>query len=168
MENVISTDRLTLRPPVDADGPAVMEALNDFDVAKWLANAPYPFQKSDLCLSFPDGSTLWPHMAAIDCQGEMIGMVSMEPDLGFWLRRTAWGQGFATEAAGAMCKAAFGRGADAIASGFFDGNAGSEGVLTKLGFQYLGERQQWCEPRQEHMRHHDMWLDRSDWDAASV
>ncbi|MEO1284822.1 MAG: GNAT family N-acetyltransferase [Pseudomonadota bacterium] len=165
MTQQIVTDRLVLRPAVEADAARFLEGLNDYDVVKWLANAPYPYLESDLCLSGPDGSSLWPHLAIIEHEGDMIGMVSTEPHLGFWLLRRAWGEGFATEAARAMCDAAFGRGVDYIASGFFDGNSGSEGVLAKLGFQYVGESQRWCEPQQKDLPHHDTWLDRSDWET---
>ncbi|MEO0752614.1 MAG: GNAT family N-acetyltransferase [Pseudomonadota bacterium] len=168
MQDVIETNRLTLRPPVDADGEVVIGGFNDFDVVKWLANPPYPFRQSDLHLRLEDGSSRWPGLACIEHRGAMIGMVSAEPHFGYWLLKHAWGHGFATEAGRAMRDAAFHRGADYISSGYFAGNTASEAVLTKLGFQHVGESRQWCEARQQTLPHHDMWLDRSDWDAATA
>ena len=168
MQDVITTKRLTLRPAVDADGAVVMAGFNDFDVVKWLANPPYPFREGDLKLRYDDGSSRWPELACIEHEGRMIGMVGADPHLGFWLLKDSWGKGFASEAARAMRDAAFERGLDYLTSGYFDGNTASEAVLTKLGFQYVGESLHWCEPRQEKLLHHEMWLDRSDWDARQA
>mgnify|MGYP001794643157 FL=1 len=76
MTQQIVTDRLVLRPAVEADAARFLEGLNDYDVVKWLAYAPYPYRDSDLCESGPDGCSLWPHLAVIEHEGDMIGMVS--------------------------------------------------------------------------------------------
>lgn len=167
MQDMITTERLVLRPPVDADGPVVMAGFNDFDVVKWLAKPPYPFRESDLKLRAPDGGSRWPGLAAIDHEGAMIGMVSGQPHVGFWLLKRAWGHGFATEAVRAMVRFAFERSdVDHLVSAYFDGNRGSERVLTKLGFRHMGQDTQWCEARQQDLINHNMQLNRSDWVTA--
>ena len=43
----IQTERLTLRHPVEADAPALVTQLNDYEVAKWLSQVPYPYTRTD-------------------------------------------------------------------------------------------------------------------------
>jgi RimJ/RimL family protein N-acetyltransferase len=167
MTDKIITNRLVLRPPVDADAAIVMEGLNDYSVVKWLARVPYPFHERDLKLRNSDGSSRWPGLAAIDHDGDMIGMVSGMPHVGFWLLRRAWGKGFATEAARAMVNLVFARkDVEHVLSGYFDGNRASERVLEKTGFRQVSKDMHWCEARKKELPHHNMRLDRQDWEAA--
>lgn len=75
--------------------------------------------------------------------GAIVGGVGLiqkdEVELGYWLTPTAWGQGYATEAACAMV--AFARdslGLTRIASGHFVDNPASGRVLAKAGFHPTG------------------------------
>lgn len=62
-------------------------------------------------------------------------------ELGFHLRRSAWGRGYATEAARACLDAAFtGLGLDEVIAIVAPGNAASVRVLEKIGMQAAGER----------------------------
>jgi RimJ/RimL family protein N-acetyltransferase len=57
-------------------------------------------------------------------------------ETGFWISPSYAGQGFATEAANAAIRYAFGHlGAKAISTGHFDGNERSRRVIEKLGFE---------------------------------
>jgi RimJ/RimL family protein N-acetyltransferase len=63
-------------------------------------------------------------------------------ELGFHLRRSAWGRGYATEAAGACLEAAFtGAGLDQVIAIVAPGNAASVRVLLKIGMRPAGERE---------------------------
>jgi RimJ/RimL family protein N-acetyltransferase len=63
-------------------------------------------------------------------------------ELGFHLRRSAWGQGYATEAARACLAAAFaGLGLDQVIAIVAPGNAASARVLEKIGMQRAGKRE---------------------------
>jgi RimJ/RimL family protein N-acetyltransferase len=63
-------------------------------------------------------------------------------ELGFHLRRSMWGRGYATEAAGACLDAAFtGLGLDEVIAIVAPGNAASVRVLEKIGMQPAGERE---------------------------
>ncbi|MEM8775548.1 MAG: GNAT family N-acetyltransferase [Pseudomonadota bacterium] len=168
MTDMIKTERLVLRPVVDADATIVIEGFNDFDVVKWLARPPYPFGIEDLKIRNDDGSSRWPAHAAIEHDGRMIGMVSGVPHLGFWLLRTAWGQGFATEAGLAMAAYVFAdTDEDHLVSGYFEGNEASANVLRKIGFVETGRGTHWCNPRSEEFPHVDMRLNRTDWEAQA-
>ncbi|RYH03102.1 N-acetyltransferase [Salipiger sp. IMCC34102] len=43
----LSTARLTLRPVVPADAPAIVAALSDWEVTRWLTLVPFPYTRAD-------------------------------------------------------------------------------------------------------------------------
>ena len=60
-------------------------------------------------------------------------------ELGFHLRKQYWGMGYATEGAAAVIRYAFHVvKAETLYAGHHPENAGSEKVLKKLGFRYVG------------------------------
>jgi RimJ/RimL family protein N-acetyltransferase len=79
--------------------------------------------------------------------GRCLGGASLSPldgdpgvqELGYALAEDAWGQGFATEAARALVDVAFEhRAARRVVARVFVGNAASEAVLRKVGFELEG------------------------------
>jgi RimJ/RimL family protein N-acetyltransferase len=76
--------------------------------------------------------------------GTPIGVIGASPrddgtwSFGYWYRKTAWGQGYATEAGRALMEALRQRGVTHLFAGFFSHNAASARVLTKLGFERNG------------------------------
>ncbi|MEM6586808.1 MAG: GNAT family N-acetyltransferase [Pseudomonadota bacterium] len=168
MSDMITTDRLTLRPYKDADADVLMDGFNDFDVVKWLANPPFPFTRSDVRLTRPDGSSRWPDVAAIDHDGVMIGSISRVPHFGFWLLRAVWNRGFASEAGRAMIQDFFETSQNTrLESGYFEGNAASARVLEKLGFKQTGRGLHRCQPQQQDLPYVGLALTRRDWEIAS-
>ena len=47
MDVAIHTPRLLLRPQVEADIPAIVSGLNDWEVARWLTVVPFPYTQAD-------------------------------------------------------------------------------------------------------------------------
>jgi RimJ/RimL family protein N-acetyltransferase len=100
--------------------------------------------------------------------GEMLGVAGLTPhadtgnmELGYWLGREFWGQGFATEAANLVLDYAFGTGlASEVTAGYFADNLRSARVLRKLGFQFAGESLRLCLAEGRELRHYDMLLTR--------
>jgi len=131
----IKTKRLVLRPYGAEDGDRVAELLGNFEVTRWLAKVPHPFTHADLRLMNDDGSSRWPDLAAITLNSEVIGGISSGGHLGYWLDPAYWGQGIASEAARAMVDYFFETtDQEMLESGYFEGNLGSERILSKLGF----------------------------------
>lgn len=147
---VIATSRLRLRAPRAADAPKIAALANDPDVARMTTRMPHPYSLADAetfleaCASQdPARETVF----AIEQDGEgLVGMLGFHPDedgrteLGYWLGRPHWGQGLATEAAGAALVWA---GQDwkrrYLLAGHFADNPASGQVLVKAGFLYTGE-----------------------------
>lgn len=85
---------------------------------------------------------------AIECLGDFLGWVMLRPDhdqpewleIGYRLRRSAWGQGIATWAAELMRRRAlFDIGVDTVCARTTPDNFGSRRVMEKIGLRYQGE-----------------------------
>jgi ribosomal-protein-serine acetyltransferase len=77
-------------------------------------------------------AVVWCGLHDIDWQGRQC-------DTGYWVRKTAQGQGFATEAANAMVRYAFAAlGMQRIGLTYSGGNQASERIAKKLGFNLEG------------------------------
>ena len=150
----LQTERLTLRPLAPADAPRLAELANDFEVVKWTGGMPYPYALANAEGFIRRASAADPEREvhfAVDLTGEgPVGCVgfyahpSPGPELGYWLGRPFWGQGYMTEAVSAALGWAGGAwGKRVLTSGHFADNEPSGRVLTKSCFLYTGE----VEPR---------------------
>jgi RimJ/RimL family protein N-acetyltransferase len=155
-----------LREIVPADTPALLLHLNDPEVVGWLARPPYPYLTEHAETFLTDLSQVWPRRTGIDVDGELVGVVSVDPHLGYWLAPGYWRRGIAFRAARAILDGHFAAtGADEVASGVFEGNAASAGLLAKLGFRETGRHVAYCLPLQRDRVHVDYVLARQDWQA---
>lgn len=143
--NKIETDRLILRHITLADAPAVFAWTSDPEVNRFMA---YPLHKD------MDMTRQW--IKSIEAEpfefgfyrkdtGTLIGTGGVgknqegEHELGYNLRRDAWGQGFATEAAQAMLTWAYTvHGIRTFRARHALANKASGAVIRKCGFQLAG------------------------------
>lgn len=144
------TERLLLRPGWIEDAPALSRAIGDRAVVRNLARAPWPYALGDAerFLSMPQQHDR-PRLLVFRRGGpapELVGGVGIHdgvngtPELGYWIARAHWGQGYATEAGRALiatCDETL-RLPHLIASHALD-NPASGAVLRKLGFRPTGE-----------------------------
>ena len=132
----LQTDRVTLRTYRADDASVVIDALNVWDVTKWLTHVPFPYAQADfdwflaeMC-GDPDDQ-IW----AIDLDGEMVGTISAARELGYWLHPAHHGKGIMSEAGKLVCGWHFAQKDTDLISGYHLGNGPSCAVLTKLGFE---------------------------------
>ena len=148
----LTTPRLTLRPFVAGDAAIVHLLCGDVAVADTTRNIPHPY---------PDGAAqAWiaTHAAqraagtgltlAITNRqsGWVIGAISLDihrdddrAELGYWIGRPWWGQGFATEAAQAVIAYAFrDLGLNRIVARHLTRNPASGRVMVKSGLRFVG------------------------------
>lgn len=143
------TERLLLRPAWAEDAPALFAAIGDEAVVRNLARAPWPYRLADAEAFL--GQPRAPHDPSLlifrrtDGAPLLIGGIGIAADgdggseLGYWVARAHWGQGYASEAGRAMVAAA--RDAlrlDRLVAGHFLDNPASGRVLRKLGFKPTG------------------------------
>ena len=163
----IATDRLVLRDLRPEDLDAVATLAGDYEVSKWLVPVPYPYTLGDaedfLRMDIAgEIGLLW----MIFHGGDLIGAVSTGKELGYWLGRPFWGQGFMTEAAQAAVDHSFMSGDfDVMKSSHFAQNHGSRRVLEKLGFRDVGGHVHFSNARQAEVPGRSMELTRQVWEA---
>lgn len=146
----IETKRLKLRPIAMRDAPRVARFCGDPGVGRNLAMTPLPYLENAaegwilIVRARENAAVRKDYVFGIDLEGEgLIGVLGAHGrgegafELGYWLGRPYWGQGFATEAVGAFVAQA--RALGALQAGHFVDNPASGRVLSKTGFAYTGE-----------------------------
>lgn len=145
----VRTQRLTLRPFQRSDAEPMLPLIGDFAIADTTCRIPHPYTltDADAFLSMLEAEPDRPIAAVtITATGQLIGAVGLAPeplhdraDLGYWIGRTFWNRGYATEAARAMIGLGFGKlGLNKITAHYFLRNPASGRVLEKLGMRHEG------------------------------
>ena len=154
MHSGFETDRLSVRPFELDDAPDVARMAGHRDIAFMIGSAlsPYPIIAAEIwILGVRAGWHTKPApdyaFAIIDKAGHLVGSVCVfkrKPDrpnweIGYWVGKPYWGQGYATEAGkGLMNWARQTLAATNFNASHFDDNPASGKVLKKLGFTYTG------------------------------
>ena len=165
MTDEIKTKRLVLRRFRREDSVPLIALLNDFEVARWLTVVPHPYG-SDHAVDFIATMAEEQDAFAITRDGDLIGCISTGSQLGYWVARPFWGQGYVTEAARAMIARYFGMGRKQLSSGYHLGNERSKAVLAKLGFQPAGQHRARVRSTNEDVIIEDVLLKRAGWEAV--
>ena len=173
MDVELRSERLTLRARTDADTPAIIAGLNDWDVVRYLTVVPYPYTAADAQDWQSRTRSSGPGRAhfVIDLQGTgLIGIVSLDEHLGYWLARPHHGHGYMTEACVALLDWHFGIVPDdLVESALHAGNDASWRVLHKLGFVETGQSQmKFVRSQQKDVLHVAVSLTRAQFDAARL
>jgi ribosomal-protein-alanine N-acetyltransferase len=148
----LETNRLILRPLALEDAQEIQALAGDFTIAdttlnivhpypdglaeKWISEHPAKFQQRE-AVTF--AVTLKDH-------GQLIGVASLgfnlrfrRGELGYWISKPYWNQGFATEASRAVIEFGFGSlGLHKIEATHLSRNPASGKVLQKMGFEQEG------------------------------
>ena len=153
----MKTSRLTLRTLSQHDARRIAALAGDWDVARMTGRIPYPYSAtaalqwvSDLA----DGEVVY----GIDHLGELIGICGFSrkdessAEIGYWIGKPYWGNGFATEAADAVMSYGFTKaGVKRFTCSHFTDNPGSARVAAKLGFRATGPCTGWSEARNQQL-----------------
>ena len=154
----IKTDRLILKKPkTKQDKLLLVSQIGDWEVVKWLANAPYPYTDDDLedYLLISDSNQF---ALNIFLGNKLIGGVSLTLDddnyydLGYWIGKDYWGKGYATESSKKLLEYVLDKlDLPKIKSGYFVGNFVSGNVLKKLGFKEVGVEKRYSDSNKKEM-----------------
>ena len=142
----ITKNRLVLRKAItETEKNSLVSLLNDWDVARWLTNVPYPYTYNDL-----EDYLLISNSYELDLNifinDQIIGRVGLTYDkednyydLGYFLGKEFWSKGYATEASESLLNYALDNlDSPKIKSGYFIDNIRSGNILKKLGFKEIG------------------------------
>ena len=151
------TDRLVLRELRLTDAAEVASGAGDKRVARYLIQvpSPYPVALARRWITariewWEDGKGVTYAIATTRAPETLLGTVSLRrfardrrAELGYWLATSAWGKGYATEAARALVAFGFDRlELSRIYAQVLAGNDASAHVLTKLGMVAEGVKRQ--------------------------
>ena len=147
-----------LRPLLPTDASEIVRLVNDFEVARYTATIPHPYDMqmarefveaeetsaaaAGRFLDDPEGAVVL--AVTLRPSGSLIGCIGLQktpegPELGYWIGKSFWGRGYGTEAAERMVRLAFEtyRLPRLIASAVTINDA-SHRVLEKVGFAISG------------------------------
>lgn len=142
------TPRLLLRPGFPEDAPALAAAMSDKAIARNLAVVPWPYtlRDAEAFLASPRDPVLPSFLIfeRTESAPRLIGSCGMgrrpsgAVEMGYWIARSDWGRGFATEACRALVEIARTLGLSSLEGSHFIDNPASARVLDKLGFEGVG------------------------------
>lgn len=148
----ITTQHLRLRPLTAADAPEIARLAGDWDIARMTALIPHPYTLADaqsFIAAVDDENTF-----AIERGGALVGCCGARSasgstyEIGYWVGKPYWGQGIATQAAGALIAHLRAREPGCIITiSHMAENEASARVIQKLGFHRTGEKQTFCVAR---------------------
>jgi RimJ/RimL family protein N-acetyltransferase len=165
MREPLKTSRLLLRDILESDAQALFDLDSDPEVLRYAGRRPAAdvaaYRERTRTVYLPMQAHLWQGVRVVQDldSGDFLGWVFVRPataspvavelgwddpgevEIGYRLRRSAWGRGIASEAAGALLQQAL---ADpttvAVVACAESGNLASLRVLDKLGLRRVGER----------------------------
>lgn len=153
----MQTKRLILRALEPSDAQRIAALAGVWEVASMTGRIPYPYSEvaaQQWVKGFAAGEVVF----GIEHERELIGVCGFTPsgdgnaELGYWIGKDYWGQGFATEAADALMRYGFTKcGIKRFVCKHLSDNAASARVIAKLGFKFAGPDTGWCEARQMDM-----------------
>lgn len=150
---IIETERLILRQYRLEDIDDVVEGLNNLNVTKWLAGAPYPYTKKDAenFINKSINEKLYNFAIVLKSENKVIGGTQLTnidfynglAGGGIWISEKYWGHGYGTEAFGARIKYAFEvLGLRRLENGYFKENEKSHKMQLRFGYKDEGVRRQ--------------------------
>jgi RimJ/RimL family protein N-acetyltransferase len=162
----LETDRLILRPFTELDAPRVSELAGDEAISDTTLRIPYPYTVEAALEWIGTHKSIrskgWALFYAINLKetGDLIGSVGIDIDqlhsraeIGYWIGKKYWNEGYATEAASCLLDYAFvSLKVHKVVSHHFARNPASGRVLEKLGMKREGFLK-------EHIRKLDSWED---------
>ena len=142
------SQRLLLRPIWPEDWQLVLGGIADEGVVRNLAKAPWPYREVDAreFTALPIEPHFPRFLLTRARDAALVGCIGIDrsdafddgAELGYWIARQHWGQGFATEAGRAVLEIAHTLAYSRVMAMHFLDNPASGRVLEKLGFSATG------------------------------
>lgn len=153
---ILETERLTLRKLNQTDAERIEELAGDYDVAKTTLNIPHPYPKGGATefiskvLHAEENGTIIIFAIIEKETDDLIGLININltptherGELGYWIGKTYWGNGFGTEAAKAILSLGFeSLNLNKIFARAITTNPGSWRIMEKIGMTHEGTLKQ--------------------------
>ena len=144
--SIIETERLILRPWREEDAAELYRWACDPEVGPAAGWAPHESVEDSLqvlrtILIKPDTWAVTQKgsdapVGSVGIFPSSCSLAEKQPEIGYWLARPLWGQGYIPEAVRALIGLCFDRGAEAVWCAHADVNRKSRRVIEKCGFVY--------------------------------
>jgi RimJ/RimL family protein N-acetyltransferase len=148
----LETGRLLLRRLETGDAAQVQALANDYDVARMVTPMPFPYRLQDaqnwivMTHAEMDTKSSYAFGIVLKSTQQVIGSVEVgnefrnrRGELGYWIGKPYWGQGYATEAARRVVQFGFEvLGLNRIFATHYPHNPASGRVMEKIGMTYEG------------------------------
>lgn len=148
----IETDRLVLRPMVEDDAEAMWHVFSDDELMRYWSSPPHrSIEETRTYVATNARQDVYLTWAITERGGEALGHVALTErrpgvgEIGYSLRRSHWGRGYAREAVGGIVRHAFGEGGyRRLLADTDPDNEPSNRLLEDLGFRREGLlREEW-------------------------
>lgn len=148
---MIETERLVLRPWRESEAEILYKYASDPDIGPIAGWPPHTSVENSLEIIRTVFSAPETYAVVLKDSGEPVGACGImfadclhsaamkpgEAEIGYWIGKPYWGQGFIPEAVKALLSRCFNELAlDAVWCGYYDGNIKSKRVCEKSGFKY--------------------------------
>lgn len=160
---VLETERLTLRAFNLSEAPRVNLLAGEREIAATTAIIPHPYPDGEAERWIATHAQKWSDGVGVDFAivlradntligaiGWMLKPVHQRAEVGYWIGRKFWGNGYATEALRAVIDHAFSLGINRVFAEHFAHNPASGRVMQKAGMKHEGTLRQhmvkWDQP----------------------
>jgi RimJ/RimL family protein N-acetyltransferase len=168
----LSTERLLLREPNLADAPAYALGVSEYEVARFLTPVPYPYTLGMAIEWLRHAPAATPEHCLFIIERVdrgLIGCITIHGELGFWIARPYWNQGYVTEAATALLNWHFAAAASqTVLCSAHHNNHASLAVQRKLGFAPSHRERRFSHALQRNVEHVVSSLARDEWQRRSA
>lgn len=152
MRPILTTERLVLRPFTAADADAVTAIVSDREIAANTLSIPHPYERpmAERWLATQEDAfmrgesvtfavTVRDDGALVGCIGLMIERDHRRAEMGYWMARDRWSQGYGTEASSAVLRHAFEQlGLHRVFAHHLTRNPASGRIMQKIGMRHEG------------------------------
>jgi RimJ/RimL family protein N-acetyltransferase len=154
---ILETGRLILRPFTPVDTPEVQRLAGDRDVASTTMHIPHPYEDSMAEEWIAAYQERFDRVEQVRFaithreEGNLIGAIDLwaiskqheKAEIGYWIGKPYWNQGYCTEAARAVLRYGFeAQGLNRIYATHFTRNPASGRVMQKIGMRHEGHLRQ--------------------------
>ncbi|SIS84236.1 Protein N-acetyltransferase, RimJ/RimL family [Paracoccus saliphilus] len=154
--------RISLSRAFPEDCDAIVEAMQNPEMGRWLTSIPQPYGLNDAAQFVAEAGA---DEYAIRVDGQMAGMLRVADSFGIWVASRFQRQGVALRAAVLGLSRCFLAGADGIDAVYLNGNHRSEMLLSRLGFRAKGQVTAWSRALAKELPATSLHLTRADFAA---
>ncbi|MGJ8559415.1 MAG: GNAT family N-acetyltransferase [Litorimonas sp.] len=145
MHEVLTTDRLTLRPLETTDAKDFARLVNNPDICRMTGTFPYPFPECSaegrVQIFCSQAATGYSYHWAMIWQDQFVGVIGLfgnpeTREIGYWLGEPFWGKGLMREAIAGLMNYLMELNPNLrMVAGVFTDNPASAHLLKRLGFE---------------------------------